>query len=40
MYEITQNDLDNVFNLSNNKEELYDTGNNHYVATHKIEGLL
>ena len=40
VYEITQNDLDNVFNLSNNKEELYDTGNNHYVATHKIEGLL
>jgi len=40
VYEITQNDLDNVFNLSNNKEDLYDTGNNHYVATHKIEGLL
>ena len=40
VYEITQKDLDNVFNLSDNKEDLFDTGNNHYVATHKIEGLL
>ena len=40
VYEITQNDLDNVFNLSDNKEDLFDKGNNHYVATHKIEGLL
>lgn len=40
VYEITQNDLDNVCNLSDNKEDLFDTGNNHYVATHKIEGLL
>ncbi len=39
VYEITQNDLDYVFNLSDNKEDLFDTGNNHYVATHKIEGL-
>ena len=40
VYEITQKDLDNVFSLSDNKEDLFDTGNNHYVATHKIEGLL
>ena len=40
VYEITQNDLDNVCNLSDNNEDLFDTGNNHYVATHKIEGLL
>ncbi|MBL6628769.1 MAG: ABC transporter ATP-binding protein [Candidatus Actinomarina sp.] len=40
VYELTQNDLDNVYNLSDNKEDLFDTGNNHYVATHKIEGLL
>ena len=40
VYEITQNDLDYVCNLSDNKEDLFDTGNNHYVATHKIEGLL
>ena len=40
VYEITQNDLDNISNLSDNKDDLYDTGNNHYVATHKIEGLL
>ena len=40
VYEITQNDLDNVFNLSDNKEDLFNKGNNHYVATHKIEGLL
>jgi len=40
VYEITQNDLDSISNLSDNKNDLYDTGNNHYVATHKIEGLL
>ena len=40
VYEITQSDLDNISNLSDNKDDLYDTGNNHYVATHKIEGLL
>ena len=40
VYEITQNDLDSISNLSNNEDDLYDTGNNHYVATHKIEGLL
>ena len=40
VYEITQNDLDSVSTLSDNKDDLYDTGNNHYVATHKIEGLL
>ena len=40
VYEITQNDLDNVFNLSDNKEDLFNKGNNHFVATHKIEGLL
>ena len=40
VYEITQNDLDSISNLSDNKDDLYDTGNNHYVATHKIEGLL
>ena len=40
VYEITQNDLDSISNLSDNKNDLYDIGNNHYVATHKIEGLL
>ena len=40
VYEITQSDLDSINNLSDNKNDLYDTGNNHYVATHKIEGLL
>ncbi len=40
VYEITQNDLDSISNLSNNEDDLYDTGNNHFVATHKIEGLL
>ena len=40
VYEITQSDLDRISNLSDNKDDLYDTGNNHYVATHKIEGLL
>ena len=40
VYEITQNDLDSISNLSDNKDDLYDTGDNHYVATHKIEGLL
>ena len=40
VYEITQSDLDSIYNLSDNKNDLYDTGNNHYVATHKIEGLL
>ena len=40
VHEITQNDLDSISNLSDNKDDLYDTGNNHYVATHKIEGLL
>ena len=40
VYEITQSDLDIISNLSDNKDDLYDTGNNHYVATHKIEGLL
>ena len=40
VYEITQSDLDSISNLSDNKNDLYDTGNNHYVATHKIEGLL
>jgi len=40
VYEITQNDLDSISTLSDNKDDLYDTGNNHYVATHKIEGLL
>ena len=40
VYEITQSDLDSISNLSDNKDDLYDTGNNHYVATHKIEGLL
>ena len=40
VYEITKNDLEDIENLSNNKDELYDTGNNHYVSTHKIEGLI
>ena len=40
VYEITQNDLDSISNLSDNKDDLYDTGDNHYVATHNIEGLL
>ena len=40
VYEISQNDLDSISNLSDNKDDLYDTGDNHYVATHKIEGLL
>ena len=39
VYEITKNDLEDIENLSNNKDELYDTGNKHYVSTHKIEGL-
>jgi len=40
VYEITKNDLEDIENLSNNKDELYDTGNKHYVSTHKIEGLI
>ena len=36
VYEITKNDLEHIENLSNNKDELYDTGNKHYVSTHKI----
>ena len=40
VYEITKQDLEEIENLSNNKDDLYDIGNKHYVSTHKIKGLL
>ena len=40
VYEITKHDLEDIENLSNNKDELYDTGNKHFVSTHKIKGLI
>ena len=40
VYEITKQDLEDVENLSDNKDDLYDTGNKHYVSTHKIKGLI
>ena len=40
VYEITKQDLEYIENLSDNKDELYDTGNQHYVSTDKIKGLL
>ncbi len=40
VYEITKQDLEDIENLSNNKDDLYDIGNKHYVSTHKIKGLL
>ena len=40
VYEITKQDLEDIENLSNNKDVLYDIGNKHYVSTHKIKGLL
>ena len=40
VYEITKQDLEDIENLSNNKDDLCDIGNKHYVSTHKIKGLL
>ncbi len=40
VYEITKQDLEEIENLSNNKDDFYDIGNKHYVSTHKIKGLL
>ena len=40
VYEITKQDLEEIENLSNNKDDLYDIGNKHYVSTDKIKGLL
>ena len=40
VYEITKQDLEDIENLSDNKDDLYDTGNKHYVSTHKIKGLI
>ena len=40
VYEITKQDLEDIENLSDNKNELYDTGNKHYVSTNKIKGLI
>ena len=40
VYEITQQDLEEIENLSNNKDDLYEIGNKHFVSTHKIKGLL
>ena len=39
VYEINQNDLDEIYSLDDN-DTLFDIGNNHYVATHKVEGLI
>ncbi len=40
VYEITKQDLEEIENLSNNKDDLYEIGNKHFVSTHKIKGLL
>ena len=40
VYEITKQDLEEIENLSNNKGDLYEIGNKHFVYTHKIKGLL
>ncbi len=40
VYEISQNDLDDIFKLSKSNDEWFDAGTNHFVATHKIEGLI
>lgn len=40
VYEITKQDLEEIVNLSNNKDDLYEIGNKHFVSTHKIKGLL
>ena len=40
VYEISQNDLDDISKLSKSDDEWIDTGKNHFVATHKIEGLI
>ncbi len=40
VYEITKQDLEEIENLSNNKDNLYEIGNKHFVSTHKIKGLL
>lgn len=39
VYEVNQNDLDQIYSLDDN-DALFDIGNNHYVATHKVEGLI
>jgi len=39
VYEVTQKDLEQIYSLDEN-DTLFDTGNNHYVATHKVEGLI
>lgn len=39
VYEVNQNDLDEIYSLDDN-DTLFDIGNNHYVATHKVEGLI
>lgn len=39
VYEVNQNDLDQIYSLDDN-DGLFDIGNNHYVATHKVEGLI
>ena len=39
VYEVNQNDLDYIYGLNEN-DSLFDIGNNHYVATHKVEGLI
>tara|TARA_B100000925_G_scaffold249034_1_gene199930 strand:- start:1709 stop:2659 length:951 start_codon:yes stop_codon:yes gene_type:complete len=39
VYEVNQNDLDHIYGLNEN-DSLFDIGNNHYVATHKVEGLI
>ena len=40
VYEITKQDLEDIEKLSENKDVLYDTGNKHYVSTHKVNGLI
>lgn len=40
VYEITKQDLEEIENLSNNEDDLYEIGNKHFVSTHKIKGLL
>ncbi len=39
VYEVNQDDLDHIYGLNEN-DSLFDIGNNHYVATHKVEGLI
>ena len=39
VYEVSQNDLDQIYSLDDN-DALFDIGNNHFVATHKVEGLI